>query len=51
MADARAAAYARRVAGLFAQSACTLTVTRAGADHDVRCFFAAAGQPDHRHLL
>ncbi len=39
MADARAAAYAKRVAGLFAQSAATLTVTRSGSSHEVRCFF------------
>ena len=39
MADTRAAAYARRVAGLFGQGAATLTVTRAGNDHSVRCFF------------
>ena len=39
MADLRAAAYGKRVAGLFAQSASTLTVSRAGASHDVRCFF------------
>lgn len=39
MADARAAAYAKRVAGLFAQSAATLTVQRSGDSHDVRCFF------------
>ena len=39
MADLRAAAYAKRVAGLFTQSACALTVTRAGVDHGVRCFF------------
>ena len=40
MADLRAAAYQKRVAGLFAQSACSLTVTRSGADHVVPCFFA-----------
>ena len=39
MVNARAAAYARRVAGLFAQSACTQTVIRAGISHDVQCFF------------
>lgn len=39
MADARAAAYAKRVAGLFAQSAGTLTIMRAGNSHDIQCFF------------
>ena len=39
MADTQAVAYARRVAGLFAQSASTLTVIRAGVDHVVQCFF------------
>ena len=40
MADTRAAAYAKRVAGLFAQSACSLTITRSGNSHDIQCFFA-----------
>ena len=44
MADTRAAAYQRRLAGLFAQSACTLTVTRAGADHSALCFFEPMDQ-------
>ena len=39
MTDLRAAAYARRVAGLFEQSSATLTVSRAGVTHDVRCFY------------
>jgi hypothetical protein len=38
MADGRAVAYGRRIAGLFAQSACTLTVIRAGVNHTVSCF-------------
>jgi hypothetical protein len=38
MADNRAAAYARRLSGLFAQSAMSLTVIRAGVNHVINCF-------------
>ena len=44
MADARAGAYARRVAGLFAQSACSLAVLRGGDSHTVQCFFEPMDQ-------
>ncbi len=39
MADARAGAYAKRIAGLFERSAAALTVTRAGVDHTAHGFF------------
>lgn len=38
MADNRAAAYARRLAGLFEQSATSLIIIRAGLSHSVSCF-------------
>jgi hypothetical protein len=38
MADNRAAAYQRRLSGLFAQSATSLIVLRAGLSHSIACF-------------
>jgi hypothetical protein len=39
MADTRADAYQKRLAGLFAQSAASVTVTRGGVDHTSSCFY------------